>query len=149
MINRCSELKDIFSWWLRNDVTTWSIFSFLKKFVARKYSLEFISTFWRNISLSFEELVPVMVSKLESSFSGRWSSFCYDVFFYLFFFHMSHNDEIIIIKHVFITVWSISSLGPFCWQVLSDIAVERAEITFISTHINANQNSYHDDKSIL
>ena len=29
-----------------------------------------------------------------------------------------------------------------CW-----IAVERAEITFISTHINANQNSYHDDKS--
>ena len=31
-----------------------------------------------------------------------------------------------------------------CW-----IAVERAEITFISIHINANQNSYHDDKSIL
>ena len=123
-----------------------------------------------------------------------------------------------------IAVWSISSLGPFCWRVLSDctvtssttrydltptgqlgklyekifftfnfhilpehrrigdknfpcrcisikngdhpwgrcwpiyleskpsqncwIAVERAEITFISIHINANQNSYHDDKSI-
>ena len=31
-----------------------------------------------------------------------------------------------------------------CW-----IAVERAEITFISIHINANQNSYHDEKSIL
>ena len=31
-----------------------------------------------------------------------------------------------------------------CW-----IAVERAEIAFISIHINANQNSYHDDKSIL
>ena len=31
-----------------------------------------------------------------------------------------------------------------CW-----IAVESAEITFISIHINANQNSYHDDKSIL
>ena len=31
-----------------------------------------------------------------------------------------------------------------CW-----IAVERVEITFISIHINANQNSYHDDKSIL
>ena len=31
-----------------------------------------------------------------------------------------------------------------CW-----IAVEGAEITFISTHINANQNSYHDDNSIL
>ena len=30
-----------------------------------------------------------------------------------------------------------------CW-----IAVERAEITFISIHISANQNSYHDDKSI-
>ena len=29
-----------------------------------------------------------------------------------------------------------------CW-----IAVERAEITFIAIHINANQNSYHDDKS--
>ena len=28
-----------------------------------KYSLEFISTFWRNISLSLEELVPVMVSQ--------------------------------------------------------------------------------------
>ena len=25
-----------------------------------------------------------------------------------------------IIKHVFIAVWSISSLGPFCWRVLSD-----------------------------
>ena len=31
-----------------------------------------------------------------------------------------------------------------CW-----IAVERAEITFILIHINANQNSYHDDKSML
>ena len=31
-----------------------------------------------------------------------------------------------------------------CW-----IAVERAEITFMSININANQNSYHDDKSIL
>ena len=31
-----------------------------------------------------------------------------------------------------------------CW-----IAVERAEITYISIHINANQNSYHDDESIL
>ena len=31
-----------------------------------------------------------------------------------------------------------------CW-----IAVERAEIMFISIHINENQNSYHDDKSIL
>ena len=30
-----------------------------------------------------------------------------------------------------------------CW-----IAIERAEITFISIHINANQNSYHDDTSI-
>ena len=28
-----------------------------------KYKLEFISTFRRNISLSLEELVPVMVSK--------------------------------------------------------------------------------------
>ena len=38
-------------------------------------------------------------------------------------FHMSHNDKILIIKHVFIAVWSISSLGPFCWQVLSDCAI--------------------------
>ena len=30
------------------------------------------------------------------------------------FFHMSHNDKILIIKHVFIAVSSISSLGPFC-----------------------------------
>ena len=197
--------------------------------MARKYSLEFISTFWRNISLSLEELVPVMVSKWELSFSGRWRSFCCDGFFFFFLFHLSHNDKMIIIKHVFITVWSISSLVRFCWRVLSDcaitwvprtwydltptgqrgklyekksftfdfhilpehrridgkifpwrcismktaiihevgvdpfttvyleskpclncwIAVQRAEITFISTHINANQNSYHDDKSIL
>ena len=34
-----------------------------KKKSQEKYSLEFISTFWRNISLSLEELVPVMVSK--------------------------------------------------------------------------------------
>ena len=147
-------------------------------------------------------------------------SFCYDGFF--FFPHTSHNDKILIIKHVFfIAVWSISSLGPFCWRVLSDctnlsttslrqanvgnfmkkkiftfdfhilpehrrirdrifpcrcistktvvvlwgrcycwpiyleskpslscwIAVERAEVTFISKHIIANHNSYHDDRS--
>ena len=30
-----------------------------------------------------------------------------------------------------------------CWH----IAVERCEMTFISTHVIANQNSYHDDKS--
>ena len=29
------------------------------------------------------------------------------------------------------------------------IAVERAEVTFISIHINANQILHHDDKSIL
>ena len=39
-------------------------------------------------------------------------SFCYDGFFFFFFFHTSHNDKILIIKHVFIAVWSISSLGP-------------------------------------
>ena len=33
---------------------------------------------------------------------------------------MSHNDEILIIKHVFIVAWNISSLGQFCWWVLSD-----------------------------
>ena len=36
---------------------------------------------------------------------------------------MSHNDKILIIKHVFIADWSISSLGPFCWRVLSDCAI--------------------------
>ena len=36
---------------------------------------------------------------------------------------MSHNDKILIIKHVFIAVWSISRLGPFCWRVLSDCAI--------------------------
>ena len=43
-----------------------------------------------------------------------------------------------------------------CWPIYLEskqslngwIAVERAEITFISIHINAKQNSYHDDKSI-
>ena len=29
----------------------------------------------------------------------------------------------LIIKHVFIAIWSISSLGPFCWRVLSDCAI--------------------------
>ena len=35
-----------------------------------------------------------------------------------------------------------SKPSPNCW-----IAVERAQITFISTNNIANQNSYHDDKS--
>ena len=43
--------------------------------------------------------------------------------FFFFFPHTSHNDKILIIKHVFIAVWSISSLGPFCWRVLSDCAI--------------------------
>ena len=47
--------------------STWSTMSF-DDFIPEntsyeKYLLEFISTFWRNISLSFEELVPVMVFK--------------------------------------------------------------------------------------
>ena len=45
------------------------------------------------------------------------------IFFFFFFPHTSHNDKILIIKHVFIAVWSISSLGPFCWRVLSDCAI--------------------------
>ena len=28
-----------------------------------------------------------------------------------------------LIKHIFIVVWSISSLGPFCWRVWSDCAI--------------------------
>ena len=44
-------------------------------------------------------------------------------FYFIFFFHMSHNDKILIIKQVFIVVWSISSLGPFCWRVFSDCAI--------------------------
>ena len=93
-----------------------------EKICRKKIFLEFISTFWHNISLSLEELVPVMVSKWELSFSGRWRSFCYDGFFFLLF-HLSHNDKIIMIKHVFIAVWSISSLVRFCWRVLSDCAI--------------------------
>ena len=42
---------------------------------------------------------------------------------FFFFLHMSHIDRILIIKHVFIAVWSISSLGPFCWRVFSDWAI--------------------------
>ena len=40
-----------------------------------------------------------------------------------FFSHVSRNDKMLIIKHVFIADWSISSLGPFCWRVLSDCAI--------------------------
>ena len=50
-------------------------------------------------------------------------SFLLRQIFFSFFFHMSHNDKIIIIKHVFIAVWSISSLGPFSWRILSDCAI--------------------------
>ena len=52
-------------WWLRNDVSKQRgrRFHSRKNMSYEKYSLEFISTFWRNISLSLEELVPVMVSK--------------------------------------------------------------------------------------
>ena len=180
----------------------------------------YISTFWRNISILLEELVPVMVSTKELSFSG-WCLVFVTTDFFFFFFHTSRNDKILVIKHVFIVVWSISSLGPFCWRVLSDcaitcvplhstgqpgklcekkiftfdfhilpehrriggrifpcrcistktavvvwgrcycwpiyleskpslncwIAVERDEVTFISKHIIANHNSYHDDRS--
>ena len=47
------------------------------------------------------------------------------------------------IKTAIIHIYLESKLSLNCW-----IAVERAEITFISLYINANQNSY-DDKSIL
>ena len=38
------------------------------------------------------------------------------------FFYVSQIDKISIIKHVLV-VWNISSLGPFCWRVLSDSAI--------------------------
>ena len=43
--------------------STWSTISFPKIRRRKKYQSEFISTFWCNISLSLEELVPVMVSE--------------------------------------------------------------------------------------
>ena len=59
-------LTRTFSWWLRNGVSIPRGRRFhSRKYVVKKYQLEFISTFRRNISLSLEELVPVMVSKLK------------------------------------------------------------------------------------
>ena len=119
------ELKRKISWWLCNGVSNprGRRFHSRKNTSYEKYSLEFISTFWRNISLSLEELVPVMVSQWELSILGRWHSFCYD----RFFFHMSHYDKLLMIKHVFIVVWNISSLGLLCWRVLSDCAIMKLE----------------------
>ena len=53
------------SWWLRNDISKprGRQFHSRKITLHEKYSLEFISTFWPNKSLSLEVLVPVMVSK--------------------------------------------------------------------------------------
>ena len=46
-----------------HDATS-KLFEFLSnQYLHEKYSLEFISTLQCNISLSLEELVPVMVSK--------------------------------------------------------------------------------------
>ena len=69
-INHNKSLKQLwtqtlFTWWLRNDVSKprGRRFHSRKNTSHEKYSLEFISTFRRNSSLSLEELVPVMVSK--------------------------------------------------------------------------------------
>ena len=43
--------------------STWSTISFPKIRRKKNINWNFISPFWRNISLSLEELVPVMVSK--------------------------------------------------------------------------------------
>ena len=77
-------------------------------------------------SLSLEELVPVMVSQYQLSFFRRWHSFCYERFF-SFIWEMIIIYKISIIRHVFIVVWKIPSLGPFCWRVLSDCTIMQLE----------------------
>ena len=72
-----SELEDIF---LGDCAMTFPShvvddFVFPKYTLQEKYSLEFISTFW-----------PDMVYKYELSFSGKWRSFCYDRFLFIYFF---------------------------------------------------------------
>ena len=57
-----------------------------------------------------------MISHKELLFSGVGVVFVMTDFF----FRMSHNDRTLITKHVFIVVWNICSLRPFCWRVLSD-----------------------------
>ena len=67
MINRWndSELKDIFLGDCAMTFPSHVVDDFIpqKNTSHEKYLLEFISTFWRNTSLSLEELVLVMVSK--------------------------------------------------------------------------------------
>ena len=206
---------------------TWSTISFPKKYVAWKIFIgiylfpHFDATqayHWKNYCLSW------YLNK-NDNFLVDLGGVVFVTTDFFFFFHMSHNYKILIIKHVFIADWSISSLGTVllaglkwlrnnlsttwydltptgqrgksyekiffafvfhilhehrrisgrifpwhcisiknsdhpwgrCWPIYLEskpslncwIAVERAEITFISIHINANQNSFHDDKSIL
>ena len=88
----------------------------------------YISTFWRNITISLEELVHVNQSINQSINSINFFQLVAQfllrrIFFFFFVPHTRHNDKILIIKHVFIAIWSISSLGPFCWRVLSDCAI--------------------------
>ena len=91
-----------------------------KNALYEEYSLQFISIFWHNISLSLEELVPVMVCLNKNyHFPGGGVVFVATDFF---FFHMSHSDEMLIIKLVFIVLWNIS-LGPFCWRISSDCTI--------------------------
>ena len=60
-IARITQHLKTFSWWLRNGVSIprGRRFHSRKSTSYEKYSLEFISTFWCNISLSLEELVSV------------------------------------------------------------------------------------------
>ena len=54
------------SWWLRNDVSKPRVDDFIPGKLRRMKNINwnlYISTFWRNITISLEELVPVMVSK--------------------------------------------------------------------------------------
>ena len=109
------------SWWLRNDVSK----PRGRRFHSRKITSEFIyfhiltqyNHIIGRISACHGILIRIIIFRLVAQFLLR------RIFIFIFFPHTSHNDKILIIKHVFIAVWSISSLGPFCWRVLSDCAI--------------------------
>ena len=136
-----------YKWWINEELHRWSFDKPLKKFGA--VLLTGLKWLRSNLSTTRYDLTP-------TDQRGK----LYEKIFFTLDFHILPEHRRI--GDNFFPCRCISIKNGYhprgrCWPIYLEskpslncwIAVEKAEITFISIHINANQNSYHDDKSIL
>ena len=157
LANMGNDMKKIFfTFWFSHFTWTETHRCPIWEMIWKKYSLHFdfhVLLEQRHIG---GRIFPVIVFQQKRRFYGKW----YEkniLYILIFIFYLNRDTSVVEFSLSLYSNKKDDSLCGPCWPIHLQlkpflnrwIAVEWAKITFISIHIIANQNSYHEDKSTL